>query len=156
MAVRIQQDDFDAGNEILRMRLAHPQIGAVVNFLGQVRGLNEGNEISSMFLEHYPGMTEKALEAIIEEAKERWSIHDATIIHRVGNLKPLDQIVLVVVAATHRGNAFKACEFIMDFLKTEAPFWKKEITPLGAHWVEAKISDDIAKEKWNSNSIGCL
>lgn len=151
MAVRIQFEDFDVAAEMDKVRRANPQTGAVVSFLGQVRDLNQGSEISSMFLEHYPGMTEKSLESLIKSARERWNIHEVTIIHRVGNLSPLDQIVLVVVASMHREDAFRACEFIMDFLKTEAPFWKREVTPSGERWVEAKQSDEIAKQKWNSN-----
>ena len=151
MAVRIQFEDFDVAAEMDKVRSANPQTGAVVSFLGQVRDLNQGSEISSMFLEHYPGMTEKSLESLIKSAKERWSIHEVTIIHRVGNLSPLDQIVLVIVASMHREDAFRTCEFIMDFLKTEAPFWKREVTPSGERWVEANQSDEIAKQKWNSN-----
>ena len=151
MAVRIQFEDFDVAAEMDKVRRANPQTGAVVSFLGQVRDLNQGSEISSMFLEHYPGMTEKSLESLIRSARERWNIHDVTIIHRVGNLTPLDQIVLVIVASMHREDAFRTCEFIMDFLKTEAPFWKREVTPSGERWVEANQSDEIAKQKWNSN-----
>ncbi len=151
MAVRIQFEDFDVAAEMDKVRSANPQTGAVVSFLGQVRDLNQGSEISSMFLEHYPGMTEKSLESLIRSARERWNIHDVTIIHRVGNLTPLDQIVLVIVASMHREDAFRTCEFIMDFLKTEAPFWKREVTPSGERWVEANQSDEIAKQKWNSN-----
>jgi molybdopterin synthase catalytic subunit len=150
MAVRIQAEDFDSGAEIARLRLARPDIGAVAAFIGQVRDLNEGSEISAMALEHYPGMTEKALEAIVSQAKTRWEIFDALVIHRIGELKPLDQIVLVVVTGAHRGEAFAACEFIMDYLKTEAPFWKKESTPDGARWVDARASDDASRQRWES------
>jgi molybdopterin synthase catalytic subunit len=146
--VRVQFEDFDAGAEIARMRLARPDTGAVAAFIGQVRDLSEGAEVSGMTLEHYPGMTEKALEAIVDQAKQRWNIFDALVIHRVGALKPLDQIVLVVVSGAHRGEAFSACEFIMDYLKTEAPFWKKELTETGDRWVEARSSDDTAKQRW--------
>ncbi len=124
-------------------------VGAVVSFIGQVRDMNGGDNIQTLTLEHYPGMTEKALEAIECEAKTRWDIIDSLIIHRVGSLKPQDQIVLVAVSSAHRGEAFKACEFIMDFLKTSAPFWKKEATNTGERWVEAKLSDDAAGKRWN-------
>jgi molybdopterin synthase catalytic subunit len=146
--VRVQFEDFDAGAEIARMRLARPDTGAVAAFIGQVRDLSEGAEVSGMTLEHYPGMTEKALEAIVDQARQRWNIFDALVIHRIGALKPLDQIVLVVVSGAHRGEAFSACEFIMDYLKTEAPFWKKELTETGDRWVEARSSDDTAKQRW--------
>lgn len=138
------------------MRLAgqdKSNIGALVSFVGQVReftnnSLNDGESINTLTLEHYPEMTEKALTAIELEAKKRWDIIDSLIIHRVGTLRPLDQIVLVAVTSAHRGEAFKACEFIMDYLKTSAPFWKKEATSQGERWVEAKLSDDVAKERW--------
>lgn len=148
MAVRVQTDDFDVGAEINAMRLSNPSIGAVVSFVGQVRDLNDGDNVATMTLEHYPGMTEKALSGIIEQAQARWQVADALIVHRVGELKPLDQIVLVLVASAHRKDAFSACEFMMDYLKTEAPFWKKEQTPSGERWVEAKASDDQAKSRW--------
>ena len=134
-----------------RMRMARPDVGAVAAFIGQVRDLNEGSEVSGMTLEHYPGMTEKALEGIVEQAKGRWDIFDALVIHRIGALKPLDQIVLVVVTGAHRGEAFAACEYIMDYLKTEAPFWKKEQTDAGERWVEARASDDDAKQRWSES-----
>lgn len=148
MTVRVQVEDFDAGAEIKAMRLSHANIGAVAAFVGQVRDLNEGDQVSELVLEHYPGMTEKSLQSIIEQAKQRWNVIDALIVHRVGKLKPLDQIVLVLVASSHRKEAFAACEFMMDYLKTEAPFWKKEQTPAGSRWVEAKTSDDEAKKRW--------
>jgi molybdopterin synthase catalytic subunit len=148
MAVRVQTEDFDVGAEVKAMRLSNPNIGAVVSFVGQVRDLNDGDNVASMNLEHYPGMTEKSLESIVEQAKNRWAIEDALIVHRVGELKPLDQIVLVLVASAHRKDAFTACEFMMDYLKTEAPFWKKEQTSSGARWVEAKDFDDQAKSRW--------
>ena len=153
MPVRVQVEDFDAGAEINAMRLrcsndGHANIGAVAAFVGQVRDLNEGDQVSGLELEHYPEMTEKSLAAIIEQAKQRWDIIDALIVHRVGKLKPLDQIVLVLAASSHRKEAFAACEFMMDYLKTEAPFWKKEQTPAGSRWVEAKASDDDAKKRW--------
>lgn len=131
------------------MRFAgRANIGALVSFVGQVRDISDGDAINTLTLEHYPEMTEKALAAIENEAKLRWDIIDSLIIHRVGTLKPLDQIVLVAVTSAHRGEAFKACEFIMDFLKTSAPFWKKEATNQGEHWVEAKLADDEAKARW--------
>ena len=148
MTVRVQVEDFDAGAEINAMRRSHGNIGAVAAFVGQVRDLNEGDQVSELVLEHYPGMTEKSLQSIIEQAKKRWDVIDALIVHRVGKLKPLDQIVLVLVASSHRKEAFAACEFMMDYLKTEAPFWKKEQTPAGSRWVEAKTSDDEAKKRW--------
>ena len=132
------------------MRLSGQSVGAVVSFIGQVRDLNDGNEIQTLTLEHYPGMTEKALEAIENEAKARWNVLESRIIHRVGTLKPQDQIVLVAVSSAHRGDAFSACEFIMDFLKSQAPFWKKEATNQGERWVEAKLSDDAAQSRWQT------
>lgn len=148
MTVRVQYEDFDIGAEIGAMRLARRDVGAVASFIGQVRDLNEGDQVASMTLEHYPGMTEKALESIVAQAMQRWDIFDALVIHRIGELKPTDQIVLVVVSGAHRGEAFAACQFIIDYLKTEAPFWKKEQTPAGERWVEAKVSDDDARERW--------
>ena len=148
MAIRVQIEDFDVGLELNKLRLANPSTGALVSFVGQVRDINDGSAINTLTLEHYPEMTEKALEAIELEAKTRWDIIDSLIIHRVGTLQPLDQIVLVVVSSAHRGDAFKACEFIMDFLKTSAPFWKKEVTKQGERWVEAKLSDNAAKARW--------
>ena len=130
------------------MRLSSANIGALVSFVGQVRDFNDGDNVTSMFLEHYPGMTEKVLSEIIAQAKAGWSIADATIIHRVGELKPQDQIVLVLVASSHRQDAFSACEFMMDQLKTNAPFWKKEQTQNGLRWVEAKASDEAARQRW--------
>jgi molybdopterin synthase catalytic subunit len=148
MAVRVQIEDFDVGVELSLLRRANPNIGALVSFVGQVRDINNGDTINTLTLEHYPEMTEKALTAIELEAKTRWDVIDSLIIHRVGTLQPLDQIVLVVVSSAHRGDAFSACEFIMDYLKTSAPFWKKEATNQGERWVEAKLSDDAAKERW--------
>ena len=148
MTVRVQTEDFDLSNEIANLRKQAPKVGAVVTFLGTVRDLNEGEHVAEMELEHYPGMTEKSLEAIVAQAKARWDIVDALVIHRVGPLKPLDQIVLVAVTSAHRGEAFDACEFIIDYLKTEAPFWKKEQTPSGARWVDARVTDDEAMQKW--------
>ena len=148
MAVRVQTENFDVGAEVNAMRLSNPNIGAIVSFVGQVRDLNDGDNVASMTLEHYPVMTEKSLESIVEQAKNRWAIEDALIVHRVGELKPQDQIVLVLVASAHRKDAFTACEFMMDYLKIEAPFWKKEQTPSGERWLEAKDSDDQAKSRW--------
>ncbi len=155
MTVRVQEQDFDVGVELKQLRLASNTIGAMVSFMGLVRDMNthnndsvESEQVSSMTLEHYPGMTEKSLAAIIQNAKKRWQIIDALIIHRVGLLQATEQIVLVAVTAAHRGDAFAACEFMMDYLKTEAPFWKKEQTEQGAYWIEAKASDDIALDKW--------
>jgi molybdopterin synthase catalytic subunit len=146
--VRIQEQDFDISAEITAMRGGNPKIGAIASFVGVVRDINEGDSVATMTLEHYPGMTEKSVAAIIDEARGRWEVLDALVIHRVGTLKPTDQIVLVVVASTHRGDAFAACEFIMDYLKTRAPFWKKEITPQGGRWVDARGTDDKAAERW--------
>lgn len=148
MAIRVQTEDFDLTTEIAQLRADTPKVGAIVNFVGVVRELNEGEQVAEMELEHYPGMTEKALENIVTEAKSRWDLFDALVIHRVGPLKPLDQIVLVAVTSAHRGEAFAACEFIIDYLKTNAPFWKKEQTPQGARWVDARVSDDVAMQKW--------
>jgi len=148
MPVRIQTRDFDAGAEIAALRRDNPKIGAVASFIGVCRDANDGTAVTKMMLEHYPGMTENALEKIVVEAKSRWKIMDVLVIHRVGELKPTDQIVLVVVTGSHRGEAFAACEFIMDYLKTRAPFWKKEETPQGARWVEARSSDDEAAQRW--------
>jgi len=149
MTVRVQTEDFDAGFEINQLRKARKDVGAVVSFVGQVRDINEGDEVSQLTLEHYPGMTEKSLDAIVTQAKSRWNIIDVLIIHRVGTLQPSDQIVLVAVSGGHRGEAFAACAFVMDYLKTEAPFWKKEVTPSGERWVEAKTTDDDARDRWN-------
>jgi len=146
--VRTQTQDFDAGAEIAALRKGNPKIGAVASFIGVCRDANDGEAVKKMTLEHYPGMTEKAIEKIISEARRRWDVMDALVIHRIGELKPTDQIVLVVVTGAHRGEAFAACEFIMDYLKTRAPFWKKEETPQGARWVEARASDDEAAERW--------
>ncbi|MBK5104619.1 MAG: molybdopterin synthase catalytic subunit MoaE [Burkholderiales bacterium] len=151
MPVKVQQEDFDVGAEIAAFRRANAGIGAIASFIGLVRDVNEGDAVAGMSLEHYPGMTEKALAGIIDEAKQRWDIIDALVIHRVGALMPLDQIVLVVVSGAHRGATFAACEFIMDYLKTRAPFWKKEQTAQGARWVEARASDDQAAERWNQD-----
>ena len=141
MTVRIQTEDFDIGAEIAQLRRANPKIGAVASFVGLVRDF-------AMTLEHYPGMTERSIEGIVEEARSRWQLIDCAVIHRYGELAPNDRIVLVAVASSHRGDAFAACEFIMDYLKTRAPFWKKEQTGDGARWVEARSSDDAAAGRW--------
>ena len=148
MTVRVQAEDFDISREIAALRRDNPRIGAIASFIGVVRDLNDGDSVAEMTLEHYPGMTEKSIEAIIAQARARWDMMDALVIHRIGTLKPLDQIVLVVVSSAHRGDAFAACEFIMDFLKTQAPFWKKEQTGKGARWVDARAADDAAAQRW--------
>ena len=148
MSVRVQEADFDVGAEFAALRAHDARVGALAGFVGLVRDLNDGNSVSEMTLEHYPGMTEKALEAIVAEARQRWDIYEALVIHRVGPLKPCDQIVLVAVTSAHRGDAFAACEFIMDYLKTRAPFWKKEDTPEGGRWVDARETDDSAAARW--------
>jgi molybdopterin synthase catalytic subunit len=134
MPVRVQTEDFDVGAEIARLRESNSK--------------NDGDAVATLTLEHYPGMTERSLEDIVAQAKQRWDIYDALVVHRVGTLRPLDQIVLVVVTSAHRGESFKACEFLMDYLKTRAPFWKKEVTPQGSRWVEARASDDTAADRW--------
>jgi molybdopterin synthase catalytic subunit len=149
MPVRIQREDFDAGREIARLRAADPKIGAVAAFIGVARDVNDGDAVATLTLEHYPGMTERALEDICTQARQRWKVADVLVIHRVGELRPTDQIVLVVVTSAHRGEAFAACEFVMDYLKTEAPFWKKEETGEGARWVDAREADDHARARWN-------
>jgi molybdopterin synthase catalytic subunit len=147
-AVRIQSADFDLSAEVAALRAGDARVGAVVGFVGTVRDMNDGANVAEMELEHYPGMTEQAVETIVEQAKARWPLYAALVIHRVGPLKPMDQIVLVACSAAHRGEAFAACEFIIDYLKTQAPFWKKEQTPDGARWVDARSTDDQALEKW--------
>lgn len=148
MTIRVQEADFDVGAELASLRAGDARVGALASFLGLVRDMNDGSSVSEMTLEHYPGMTEKALEEIVVEARGRWDIYDALVIHRVGPLKPCDQIVLVAVTSAHRGEAFAACEFIMDYLKTRAPFWKKEATPDGGRWVDARETDDSAVARW--------
>ncbi len=148
MSVRVQTEDFDVAREIAALRAGNAKVGAVAAFIGIVRDLNDASDVRTLTLEHYPGMTEKALGAIVTEAKQRWEIYDALVVHRVGRLAPTDQIVLVAVSSAHRGDAFAACEFIMDYLKTKAPFWKKEETPAGERWVEARASDDDAAARW--------
>ena len=148
MTVRVQTADFDAGREIAELRGSDPRVGAVASFIGTVRDVNDAATVATMTLEHYPGMTEKALTEIIADARARFDILDALVVHRVGELRPADQIVLVVVTSAHRGDAFDACRFIMDYLKTRAPFWKKEVTSEGARWVDARVSDDDALKRW--------
>ena len=145
--VSIQTEDFDLSAEVTRLRAGEKGVGAVCTFVGTVRDRNDGQSVSTMELEHYPGMTEKAIEQMIDEAHRRFDIFGARVIHRVGLLQPLDQIVLVAVTSAHRGESFQACEFLMDYLKTQAPFWKKEQTPEGARWVDARVSDDAALAK---------
>ncbi len=146
--VSIQSEDFDLSAEVARLRADEKGVGAICMFVGTVRDRNDGQSVSTMELEHYPGMTEKAIEQMIDEAFKRFDIFGARVIHRVGLLQPLDQIVLVAVTSAHRGESFQACEFLMDYLKTQAPFWKKEQTPEGARWVDARVSDDAALTKW--------
>ncbi|MES2783978.1 MAG: molybdenum cofactor biosynthesis protein MoaE [Pseudomonadota bacterium] len=146
--VFIQTDDFNLANEVAVLRAGDKRVGAVCSFIGTVRDRNDGDSVSSMELEHYPGMTEQAIETMIDEAHRRFSIFGARVIHRVGLLAPLDQIVLVAVTSAHRGESFRACEFLMDYLKTQAPFWKKEQTPGGARWVDARVADDAALARW--------
>jgi len=148
--VKVQIEDFDVGEVLASVRRDHPQIGAIVSFVGLVRDMNDHQSVTTLTLEHYPEMTEKSLLAIVDQAQQRWDIMDAVVIHRVGTLKPLDQIVLVVISSAHRQAAFSACEFVMDYLKTQAPFWKKETNNEGERWVEAKSSDDQAQARWQS------
>jgi len=150
MPVRVQAEDFDVSRELARLRGDNRAVGAVAAFIGTVRDVNDDARVASMTLEHYPGMTEKALGAIVEAAKLRWDIIDALVIHRVGALAPSDQIVLVGVTSAHRGEAFAACEFIIDYLKTQAPLWKKEETSEGVRWVEARAADDDAAARWQA------
>ena len=152
MAVRVQTTDFDVAQEIAALRASDPRVGAVVTFIGTVRDVNADAQVLQMTLEHYPGMTEKALGAIVVQARQRFDIYDALVIHRVGELRPTDQIVLVAVTGAHRGAAFDACRFIIDYLKTEAPFWKKEQTPEGARWVDARTTDDEAVARWKTDT----
>ncbi len=148
MKISVQNEAFDLSEEVASLYRANPKVGAVASFLGLVRDSNAGQGVSAMTLEHYPGMTERALARIVEDAQARWEILDVCVIHRVGPLSPTDPIVLVAVASSHRGEAFAACEFIMDFLKTRAPFWKKEATPEGEKWVDARESDEHAAARW--------
>lgn len=148
MVIKVQTEDFDLTQVMADLRTNKPQVGAVVSFVGLVRDINDGADVSTLTLEHYPEMTEKALEAIVDQAKQRWDVLEAVVIHRVGTLRPTDQIVLVAISSAHRQAAFSACEFIMDYLKTQAPFWKKETNSRGARWVEARASDDAAQARW--------
>ena len=148
MPVRVQTADFDLSGEVRVLRADHPEVGAVVTFVGTVRDMNEGASVAELELEHYPGMTETALEEIVARACARFNLADALVVHRVGPMQPQEQIVLVVALSAHRGEAFAACEFIMDYLKSEAPFWKKEQTAEGARWVDARSSDDAALKRW--------
>ena len=147
-SVRIQTEDFDVSQALADLRAGDKRVGAVCSFVGTVRDRNEGSQVASLELEHYPGMTEKSIEGMMAQARDRFDIHAALVIHRVGLLQPLDQIVLVAVTSAHRGQSFQACEFLMDYLKTQAPFWKKEQTPGGARWVDARVSDDQALARW--------
>jgi molybdopterin synthase catalytic subunit len=151
--VTVQVEDFDVSRELMALRAQDWRVGAVCSFVGTVRDTRAltgqaQDEVQAMELEHYPGMTEKSIEAMIDEAHKRFDFYAARVIHRVGRLLPADQIVLVAVTSAHRGESFQACEFLMDYLKTQAPFWKKEQTPQGAHWVDARISDDSALARW--------
>ncbi|MBB5017603.1 molybdopterin synthase catalytic subunit [Chitinivorax tropicus] len=146
--IRVQTDDFDVARELAALRAGNPAIGAVAMFVGLVRDINEGAQVGGMTLEHYPGMTEKSLQRIVDDARQQWPLQAVRVIHRVGPLAPLDQIVFVGVASAHRGDAFAACEFIMDYLKTQAPFWKLEHTAEGARWVDARESDQQAADRW--------
>jgi molybdopterin synthase catalytic subunit len=146
--VSIRSDDFDLGAEVATLRAGDGGVGAVAAFIGTVRELSDGASVQSLELEHYPGMTEAAIEAMIDEATRRFRIRAARVVHRVGVLVPSAQIVLVAVTAAHRGEAFQACEFLMDYLKTQAPFWKKQTGPAGARWVDARVADDTALARW--------
>ncbi len=146
--VTIQTQDFNLADEVAALRHNDARVGAVCSFIGTVRDRNDGSAVQTLELEHYPGMTEKAIEAMIDEAIKRFDIFGARVVHRVGLLQPLDQVVMVAVTSAHRGESFKACEFLMDYLKTQAPFWKKEQTPDGARWVDARVTDDAALAKW--------
>lgn len=149
MKISVQTDPFDIGTETAAISQGRTDIGALASFIGLARDTNSGSEVRAMTLEHYPAMTEKALAAIVDEALQRWTLLDVTLIHRVGRLLPGDPIVLVIVASSHRAEAFAACEFLMDALKTRAPFWKKEETPAGERWVKARVSDGVAMERWD-------
>ncbi len=146
--VSIQTEDFDLSSEVAALRAADGGVGAIASFVGTVRDNSDGSAVDAMELEHYPGMTERAIETMIDEARQRFDIRAARVVHRVGPLRLGDQIVLVAVASAHRGQAFEACEFLMDYLKTQAPFWKKETTPAGSRWVDAREADDAALRRW--------
>lgn len=149
-AISVQSESFDTAAEIEKLRADNPAIGAIVTFLGLTRDINEGQPVASMTLEHYPGMTEKALQEILNEAETRWKLQGIRVVHRIGELRPQEPIVLVAVASAHRGEAFQACEFVIDYLKTRAPFWKKEQTPEGSRWVDARQSDNQAEQRWRA------
>jgi len=148
LRILVQREPFDTGAEIAAVAAGNRKVGAVASFVGLVRDVNDGDAVATLTLEHYPGMTEREIGRIVEEAARRWEVLGCTVIHRVGRLTPTDPIVLVAVASGHRGDAFAACAFIMDFLKTRAPFWKKEVTPEGDRWVESRASDDAAAARW--------
>jgi molybdopterin synthase catalytic subunit len=150
--VSIREADFDLSTEVAALRAGDPGVGAVVSFIGTVREFSDGQDVLGMELEHYPGMTEASIEAMIDQAMARFDIRAARVVHRIGALRPTEQIVLVAVSSAHRGQAFQACEFLMDYLKTQAPFWKKESTAEGAHWVDARSSDDAALQRWGLSS----
>ncbi len=152
LKVAIQTQDFDLSEEVENLRMGNSKIGAICSFIGTVRDRNEGDQVATLELEHYPGMTEASINKMISEAHSRFDIFGAVVIHRVGLLMPLDQIVLVAVSSAHRGESFQACEFLMDYLKTQAPFWKKELTPQGHRWVDARVSDDQALKRWGIDS----
>ena len=154
--VTIQSQDFDLGVEVALLRAGNAAVGAVAAFVGTVRDRNDGSGVQAMELEHYPGMTERAIEAMIDDAVQRFGIEGARVVHRIGLLQPLDQIMMVAVTSAHRGSAFQACEFLMDYLKTQAPFWKKEQTPAGTRWVDARVADDAALQRWGitANNAG--
>jgi len=154
--VAIQTQDFDMSHEVAVLRSGKTDVGAVCVFVGTVRDRNDGDDVSTLELEHYPGMTEKSIQRMLHEAQQRFEIISAKVIHRVGILSPLDQIVLVAVTSAHRGQSFQACEFLMDYLKTQAPFWKKETGPNGSHWVDARISDDQALARWGIQTKNAL
>ncbi|MDA8447147.1 molybdopterin synthase catalytic subunit MoaE [Acidovorax valerianellae] len=151
--VSVQTEDFDVSAELAALRAGDARVGAVCCFVGTVRDRNAGDAVASMELEHYPGMTEKTIEAMVDEALRRFELFGARVVHRVGLLQPQDQIVLVAVTSAHRGQSFQACEFLMDYLKTQAPFWKKEATPQGARWVDARESDDAALARWGIAAV---
>ena len=147
--VRVQPQDFDVSAELAALRRQSRQTGAIASFVGVVRDMNEGQQVATMELEHYPGMTENSIASIVDEACQRWQLFGVTVVHRIGKLAPTEQIVLVAVSAAHRSESFAACEFIMDYLKTRAPFWKKELTPEGGRWVQSRRSDQIAADRWS-------
>ncbi|MGK0500678.1 MAG: molybdopterin synthase catalytic subunit [Oceanicoccus sp.] len=148
-SVSVQAQDFDVSHELQQLRQQSLEIGALASFVGVVRDINDNQQVATLELEHYPGMTEASISEIAQQAADRWPLIAARVIHRVGKLSPADQIVFVAVSSRHRGDAFAACEFIMDFLKTRAPFWKKELTPMGERWVDARSSDQQAAERWS-------